>query len=251
MTKYNKNAKLIYMTLGVLVFATLVATIVYMTQYKNLFLFKSDVFGFAENTININNNTDWKYFITSDNPIVGQLREMIGYPVDMDVKDVFVGTAETIYNTYIKLNNVNQLLLYFTIVSAIMFAALFVVSNHSRRIYYLSNCVVGIVCPAIIAVFALVVAIINSLCIPYINENSLLFNMMDYVCEANGAQFIKDINLVLNHNSVNATTIILVDILLAGIIGYCAFLISYAIKRYNVCAAEREEIIAKAVSKNE
>lgn len=250
MTKYNKNAKLIYMTLGVLILATLVATILYMTQYKNLFLFKSEVFGFAENTNNLNNNSDWNTFITSPKPIIIELREMLGF-VGVDTKEVFVNTANTIYNAYIGLNNVNQLLLYFVVVAAVMFAALFVASNHSRRIYYRSNQIIGIVCPAVIAGFALVVAIMNSLCIPVISQNNLLFNMMDYVCSNSNASYISDINVILNHSSINVTTLVLVDMLLAGIIGYCAFLIVYANKRYNDCAAEREEIIAKAVSKNE
>ena len=250
MTKYNKNAKLIYMVLGVLILATLVATILFMTQYKNLFLFKSGVFGFAENTNNINNNTDWNAFITSTKPIIVELRDMLGYSA-MTPNDTFVATANTIYDAYMQLNNINQLLLYFTVVSAIMFAGLFVASNHSRRIYYRSNYVVGIVCPAVIAVFALVVAVVNSLCIPVISGNNLLFNMMDYVCSTSNASYISDINIVLSRNNVNVTTLLMVDILLAGIIGYCAFLIAYAIKRYNICAAEREEIIAKAVSKNE
>ena len=249
MTKYNKNAKLIYMLLGVLILATLATTIVYMTQYKNLFLFKS-IIGFSENTNNINNNTDWRDFITSDNSVIVEIRNMLGYS-GVATKDVFVQTANNIYTTYIALNTVNQLLLYFTIVSAVMFASLFIASNHSRRIYYASNYVIGIVAPAVVAVFALVVAVFNTLLIPVISNNHLLLNAMDYVCSNNSASYIKDINLILNHNVVNSTTLILVDVLLAAIIGYCAYLITYAIKRYNICAAERDEIIAKAVSNNE
>jgi hypothetical protein len=132
-----------------------------------------------------------------------------------------------------------------------MLAALFIASNHSRRIYYRSNYIVGIVCPTVIALFALVVAILNSLCIPVITENNLLFNVMDFVCSTSNASYVSDINNVLNHNAVNVSTLIFVDVLLAGIMAYCVFLVIYAIKRYNVCAAEREEIIAKAVSKNE
>ena len=251
MTKYNKNAKIIYMTLGVLILATLVTTILYMTQYKNLFLFYSPIFGFAENTNNINNNSDWNNFISSSNNIVAEIRGMLGYASSSDIKVIFRETAQTIYNTYIALNSVNQLLLYFTVTSAIMLAALFIASNHSRRIYYRSNYVVGIVCPAVIATFALVVAVLNSLLIPVISGNNLLLNVMDYVCSTPNASYVSDINVILNHSSVNVSTLIAVDILLAGIIGYCAFLIVYAIKRYNICAAEREEIIAKAVSKNE
>jgi hypothetical protein len=59
------------------------------------------------------------------------------------------------------------------------------------------------------------------------------------------------LNDIINNSHINAFTLILTDVILAALIGYAAFLIRYTIKRYNECAIEREEIIAKAVSDND
>ena len=59
------------------------------------------------------------------------------------------------------------------------------------------------------------------------------------------------LNDIINNSNINSFTLILTDVILAALIGYAAFLIRYTIKRYNECAIEREEIIAKAVSDND
>jgi hypothetical protein len=248
MNNYNKNAKLIHIAFAVIIFLILILTVVYMTQYKNLFLFYSDSFGFSQNTTNINNNTDWKGFIQNiENNEIVKLRDMLGL---VNVKTAFVDSCNVIRNQYVSINNVNHLLLYLSVVSAICLAMLFISSNHSRRIYYRSNLISGIVFPAIIIIFALYVGVRNTILIKGINENHLLFNSIDYVVKASSkAVHISDLNVILNHNYINPLTIIIADILLSVLIGYSLFMILYAVKRYKVCTLERKEIIAKAVLK--
>lgn len=248
MNNYNKNAKLIHVVYAVLIFLILILTVAYMTQYKNLFLFYSDSFGFSQNTTNINNNTDWKGFIQNvDNNEIVRLREMLGLT---NIKSAFVDSCNVIRNQYVKLNDVNQLLLYLTVISAICLSLLFICSNHSRRIYYHSNLVSGIVFPTIIIIFALYVGVRNTVLIKGIRENNILFNSIDYVVKTSSkAVHISDLNVILNHNYINSFTLIITDALLSILVGYSLFMIIYTIKRYKECSLEREEIIAKAALK--
>lgn len=257
MIKYNKNSKLIHLAFFGLIFALLVLTICFMTQYKNLFLFKSAVesMGFTQSAVEYNNSNNdfWKNFVnaTATNPVIKDFFVGLGYQTG-SLSVLFNDSCEVIYAYYLSLQKVNGLLFDLTIVSAIAVAIMFVFSNESRRIFYKSNLIVGVAVPAVIAVFAIYVAIENTLLIGGLNENLDLLRAMDFsVTNPVNSHLIKDISLVIDNNNINAATIIVVDIFLASLVAYCVFMALYAVKRYNVCAEERKEIIERAVSSHE
>jgi hypothetical protein len=228
-----------------------------MTQYKNLFLFKSAVesMGFTQSAseYNNNNNESWNTFVSGvlTNDIIRDFFQSLGYSTN-NVSVLFNDSCEVIYAYYLKLQDVNSLLFTSTIVSAIAVAIMFVFSNNSRRIFYKSNLIVGVAAPALVAVLALVTAIKNTLLIGGLNENLSLLRAMDFaVNNSSNSHLITDITLVTENLNITAATFIVVDIFLAALIGYSVFMALYSVKRYNVCAEERKEIIERAVSSNE
>lgn len=261
MINYNKNAKLIHLGFLVMAFICLILTISYMTQYVNICVYKT-VNGFGSDGTNMPFNVCWKNFIESKNDLPAKFREYLGYPVSFPAgaagtgpkAKVFVETCNIFYDFYKSLNFVNQLLLYLSVTTAVMGAILFIASNHSRRIYYKSNYIVGIICPAVVIAFTLVVVVLNTLNIFKLNENLILFRAKDMVVSFTGQslhyQKVDVLNDIINNSHINAFTLVLTDVILAALIGYAAFLICYTVKRYKECAIEREEIIAKAVSNN-
>ena len=257
MIKYNKNAKMIHFTYLILVFVVLVLAICFMTQYKDLFLYKSaqyETMGFLDPAThaNNNNNTLYKGFvdgITKKNNVIIDFYAGLGYTGN--AMNIFNDSGLVIYEFYMKLQNVNNLLLTLSVVSAVCVAIMYIASNDSRRIFYKSNLILGVACPTIIGVFALVVAICNTLCIPELFENLDLLKAMNFAVNNNNSFEIKDISILLNDNSISALTLIITDFVLAALIGYSVFVALYSVKRYNVCAEERKEIIERAVSSNE
>lgn len=255
MVKYNKNAKLIHIGLLVMAFACLILTISYMTQYVNICVYET-VNGFGADGPNMPFNVCWKNFIEANRELPIAFREYVGYKGNLVTQEkgkLFLETCTIFSDFYHSLNFVNQLLLYLSITTAVMGAILFIASNHSRRIYYKSNYIVGIICPAVVIAFALVVVVLNTLNIFKLSDNLILFKAKDMVVEVSNLHFesADRLNDIINNSNINSFTLILTDVILAALIGYAAFLIRYTIKRYNECAIEREEIIAKAVSDND
>ena len=256
MIKYNKNAKMIHFAYFLMVFVILFLTVCFMTQYKDLFIYKSaqyEIMGFLDPAThaNNNNNTLYKQFVDglTTNPIIKDFYLGLGYTTN--TMDTFNDSALVIYNFYMLLQNVNTSLLVLTVISAICVAAMYIASNQSRRIYYKSNLVVGILCPAIIAGFSLYVILINTLCIPQLYENLPLLRAMHYAVNTNSSFSVSNIAEVLENGSISAFTLILTDVILAGFVAYSVFVAIYSYKRYVVCAEERKEIIERAVSSNE
>ena len=158
----------------------------------------------------------------------------------------------TIRNCFVHLQNANWLIFYYFIVVVVLVAICFVFSNHSRRIYYKSNLIIGVLTSVVIIGFGIYVLVANSLIISELSENHMLLNTYNYVCNTeSAADSLKSLDTIKNLNDINSNTIIISDALLALVIGYAAFMLVYNIRRYNVCEAERKDIIAKAVSLDE
>lgn len=249
MKEYNKNAKLFYCIFGIISFISIICAIAYMTQYQNLFLFEG-VNGIQAtiNADNLNNNTSWSSFISNN---VGAM-ETLGFANSgTNMLSIFAETSNTIYGVYQELQVVNHLLLWLGVVGLVVFAFALVMSNGSRRIYYKSNLIVGIITPAVAIVFALVVFIVNTSVFNSINSNLPLLQAMDYAVENGVTSYTASIEAIQSASSINIATLVIIDIFLAIFIGYSVFLMVYAIRRYQGCKTERDEIMKKAVQLNE
>jgi hypothetical protein len=232
-----------------------------MTQYKDLFVYK-DALGVIPGTGigNINNNASWATFINNvngANATIEELKEYLGltkgfYGNGNIMTEAFNESVIIIRSFFEGLQNVNWLVFYYFIIVCALVALCYLFSNHSRRIYYKSNLVVGVLASIVIIGFGIYVFIQNSMLISGMNENQVLLNAYDYVCnDSTAAKSFNDLAMVTELNVINSTTIIITDVILALVIGYAAFMLVYAVRRYNSCERERKDIIAKAVSLDE
>ena len=261
MKNYNKNAKLFYMIFLILGFALLLLSVSYMTQYNDIFVYKNALGVMPGEGVNsINNNASWATFINNvngANATIEELKEYLGltkgfYDNGNIMSTAFYESVEIIRNCYEKLQNVNWLIFYYFIVVAVVVAICYLFSNHSRRIYYKSNVVIGVLASIVVIGFGIYVFIQNTMLISDLNENHTLLNAYNYVCnDATAAKSFNDLAMVTELNVINSSTIIVTDIILALVIGYAAFMLVYTVRRYNSCERERKDIIAKAVSLDE
>ena len=158
-----------------------------------------------------------------------------------------------------KLDSYNTLILWYGIISLIMFAGLLILSNHNRRIYYIGNVVGGVLLPLVNVVLVLVLAIqafglMSNISNP---DNNAIYNIISTMqnptlgsqnvgIAASQATNVKQINNIINAFNVNSTTIVMYLIFFVITAAYNVFLIIYAIMKYNATAKERKEVLEKA-----
>lgn len=262
MKEYGKNAKPILFAFGILAFLVIIVSFLYMNQYTNMWFYASPTTGISADdysgtgqATNSIMNTYFGYTTVDGGPLVN-LKDFINYfnlenvlsNSDADKAVEYVGNI--CMSAYRQLNSVNDLILYLGLISLVLFAVMLIFGNSSRRIYYKSNLIVGIVCPLIAIVFAIVVVVKNSMLISVINgEDSEIYNMVDYITEMRTRSV--SLKTAISSGNINSLTIILVDVFLVVFICYSVFIIVYSYLRYKNCKEERNEIIKKAVSANE
>lgn len=157
------------------------------------------------------------------------------------------------------LDSFNNLILVYGIVSLLVFVALLILSNHSRRIYYNSNLIGGIILPVVNIVFSIVL-IINSLSLmSSLNDpvNNALFNVVSaiqnpkigsanvYVAGSEETNLMQ-INNIINAFDINSTTVIMYMIFFALTAAFNVFLIVVAFMKYKATTKERNEVLEKA-----
>ena len=139
----TKNAKLIYFIYGVLLAAVLISALFFMTQYRyirvNYDLKWGEVLFSETSSMNKTNQTYLYDFFYNNN--VG------GYTGD------FNKYARIVFDFKNSLDAFNDLIVTFSIIGLICFAGLLICANHSRKVYYKSNLILGIVFPLVVIVF--------------------------------------------------------------------------------------------------
>ena len=158
-----------------------------------------------------------------------------------------------------KLDNFNTLILWYGIISLIMFAGLLILSNHNRRIYYIGNIVGGVLLPLVNIVLVLVLVIQAFGLMANISDpnNNALYNVVSAMqnptlgsqnvgIAASQATNVKQINNIINAFNVNTTTIVMYLIFFVITAAYNVFLIIFAIMKYKATAKERNEVLEKA-----
>lgn len=249
MEQYNKHAKLKYIIFGVLGFVCIILACAYMTQYCNLILIRSANGAIETGTKvgDISTNSIWNSYVTGSGA-----SNVLPFLSGLSNTAKFQQTAIIIYNVFSSLQTVNNLILYLGIITLVAFAVCMIFSNGSRRIFYKSNLIVGLVCPAIVIIFTVVVAILNTLAIPDISNNLELFACMDVaVAESAMAAGNYSLDTIMSKTRVSIATPIIADVIFLVLIAYCVYLMIYAVKRYKECASDRNQILAKAENANE
>ncbi len=256
MDKVFKNkAKILYFLFGIFIFAILLASLVYMTNYAHVHVYYTK----ANGVISINH--------TTQKPVTLETNRALFNYITLYHNDITLDNFKnTVFNFQTDMSAFNTLIVTFAIVSLVCFAALLICSNHSRNVYYKSNLVCGIVAPLIVFAFSIVLIIKNLLLMGTFNKNASLFNEVAMIqnsinqskvvpfdvdmtttvidTESEAVKNAKD--FVTSAKPCNNITYIIYAVLFIGIAVYSLVLIIYAIKRYMNCAERRNEIIRRA-----
>ena len=157
------------------------------------------------------------------------------------------------------LDNYNNLILAYGIVSLIVFAALIVLSNHNRRIYYIGNIIGGVFLPIVNIALALVLVIQSFGLMANINDpsNNAIYNIVSVlqnptIASQNVGLALSEetnlarINNIISSFNINSTTLVMYMIFFALTAAYNVFLIIFAVMKYKATAKERNEVLEKA-----
>ncbi|MGM9969887.1 MAG: hypothetical protein ACI35S_05770 [Anaeroplasma sp.] len=253
----ESKSKLIFIIYGVLFGLVLVMGLYFMTQYANIHIFYVDNKGvpasFAEtNGITIGgssltNQYLFDYFKYSSNTF--------GYgEVDYDL-------GMKIFNFQSTMSQFNDLIITFVVVGLIGIALFVIFSNHNRKVYYISNLVVGIVVSLTMIVFSIVMIVKNLGLMSNFTENEEFYKVISIMMDSNLEGSIKD--LIIDGNiafddalsqyasNVTSSTFIVATICFAIVAVYSLFILVYTVLRYKGSTKRRNEIIERAAQNND
>lgn len=244
----EKHAKLIYFAYGVLLFAVLISALFFMTQYRYIRVnFTEDWKGISfGKDVALDDGTQqqalYRFFARPD-VAAGAIPGIANY------KGTFNTFAETVFNFKRALDAFNDLIVTFSLIGILCFAGLLIAANHSRKVYYKSNLILGIALPTIVIVFAIVMIVQEIGLIGEFQENETLFNVVSVLQNPVNEKYSKvgvDVAEVTSRFDCDLTTFIVYICIFAVVIIYSVFLIIYAWLRYSNCAEKRKSILEKA-----
>lgn len=275
----TKNSKAFYITFGIMVALMFIAALYFITNYAHVHVYytleaNGAISAFdrtAETTLGYSNKNLFDYFtknagiITYDSDGVGILvngqawvtqnpetsaKFMSMFPDAAQFSTVY---APIIFDFQVAMSQYNDLIVIFGVIGIVCFALLLVFANHSRRIYYKSNLIAGVVLPLVVVVFAIIMIVKNVGLMNVFNENYDLFNVTSVLQNpAYSAQAVQlDIDWIVDKFSCNSITFIVYTVIYSIIIIYSLFLVAYACIKYKFTGQEREEIIKRAVVEND
>ncbi|MDE6584536.1 MAG: hypothetical protein K2K15_03950 [Anaeroplasmataceae bacterium] len=241
MKKFLSNhSKIFFMIFLVLGFVLVISALVYATEYTNAHIFYQLLNGKVDFSEEYGNDTIKSF--TNKNLYIGF--ETAGTPMTYEM-------ALNIYNFQKALASVNSFILITGIIMMVCAAAMFVVANHSRSVYYKSNLIVGVAAPSISIIFCIIAMVRNFLLMGQFNDNYVLLNrtavlqnMYKQVAASQRTDMLEDLY------ECSSATFIIFGILLIMLVVYSAFMIFYSVFKYRVTAERRNEIIERAVQIN-
>ena len=156
------------------------------------------------------------------------------------------------------LDNYNDLILVYGIISLIVFAVFIVLSNHNRKIYYRANLIGGIVLPLVNVVFSIILIIQGISLISNISDptNNAFYNVIsamqnprigiNYMYAAKPEINLENANAIIGAFNVNATTLIIYVIFFGLTTFYNIFLIIFAFLKYKDTEKARNDVLERA-----
>jgi len=258
MAKFLKSkAKLIILLYLVVLALIFLYALTFMTKYAHIHVYvMNGVPKFnAVLTINQQSNASlFTYFqkIDASNPLFSQLGGATG-------QNAFVnsGLADKVMDFQNDMNKFNDQLIVYGCVCVILLVCMMIASNHNRKIYYISNLVIGVSAPAIITIYSIVMLAKELKLLSTFNKNEKLFRAVSYLQDGNYTikdknQAIKNWDTVMDKTKdVNNLTFILGIILFVVIIIYSVFMIFYTFYRYKECSKRRAEVKERAARAND
>ncbi|MCR5349999.1 MAG: hypothetical protein K6E20_03305 [Acholeplasmatales bacterium] len=264
----KSKAKLLILIYGVIIALVLLFALAFMTNYADVHVFyrygtdKQAIFN-SSSVLNINGQTNSELFTyfsklassggaDANNPLYELLEGKSGSTVFVDS-----GLAQIVYNFQTDMSDFNQQLIIYFVVSIILFSVMLICSNQSRKVYYISNLVVGITVPLLITVYSVVMLVKNLNLMNRFLDNQDLFKAVAYLqngkieaIDKNNA--INDWNIILDHTEkVNVTPFIFGIIVIILVIVYSIFMAIYTLYRFKESSKRRAEIIERAANNND
>ena len=206
----------------------------------------------ADIQVLLSQNTDGTFEYLDYEESVGALnRKIASYSIS---QTMFKKVAD-FRNT---LDNYNNLILAYGIVSLILFALLIVLSNHNRKIYYKANLIGGIALPLVNVVFALILIIQGITIISNIGDptNNAFYNIIsalqnpkvgiNYQYAASEETNLENAKTIISNFNINSTTAVIYVIFFGLTAVYNIFLIIFAFLKYKDTEKARNEVLEKA-----
>lgn len=226
----KKNAKLFYILFAVFSGLLIILACAYMTPYTTITVKFNQKFldGLipAVTADNPNLNTFCKraytYFVTDAGQTFSSGTELFQYLYNL------------MYSVDQQIQRANDLVLYLGIVSLVMVAIMMICANHSRKKFYISNLVSGVVCPAVSIVFGIITLIANFGCIAPLNAN---FNSLNWGSLANQQLTYTDAQEWIkvgdtSHFDLSSVWFVVYGIIIILFIVSCGALLAYNVYRY-------------------
>lgn len=242
MNNLSKNTqKILFMAFGILMFAALIFSVAYNTEYAHIKV----IFSKTNGVLEINPGSTMADLGQTNNTLYSFILENHPELAWDEIKMV-------IYNYQCDMSSLNTFFVYFAIVGIVCFAAMLICSNHSRRIYYKSNLVAGIAAPLVTIVMAVVCIVRNISMMGVFNANYQIFNEVSVIQNPRTTQtdLKKGYEYISTLYPASSMTYILFTVLFAVIIIYSVVLMVLSIKKYKSTTELRNEVIRRAVENN-
>lgn len=272
MANFLKNkSKWIILTYAIIIALILLYALVYMTNFANVHVYynisKGQVQINRTSTLVINSSHNgqlFKYFENLGLVLTRGQKDLYPNPLYSAIGDsrgaeTFTesGLAKIVYDFQTDMSTFNDQLITYFCVCIVLFACLMIMSNHNRKVYYISNLITGIAVPLAILIYTIIMMVKNFDLMKTFNDNVDLFKAVAYLQDVNitaseKAVAYKNWDQIKDATtSVNSSIFIIGTILFIVIIVYSLFLIIYTVYRYKECSKRRAEIIERAAKKND
>lgn len=251
MNLLKSKSKLFIFVYGLVSALLLIISLVFMTQYSNVHV----AYGMNDGQVEIKEDTTASagaYQITNE-----YLSKFLNDgKMETPITEDFDEAKTIIYDFQQSINSFNTFIVVTFVVCIIMFAILLIFSNHSRRVYYIDNLVVGIAAP----VFAVTVSIVSLawliVLINNFNQHIDLYRVTSILesIDINAKTKRSFINGTVEYNEMiaehasNLTSLTMVLTLIYYIVVVVAalFVIAHTVLKFNATKTLRKEIIERA-----
>lgn len=250
----NKKIKFFFLGFLILIFVSLFVSIYFMTPYANIHVYFTST-GYNSGTT----------FVVGDAEFANtHLYNFMKSTKVIDKPD-FEMTADMIFNFQNAASNYNNLLIIGFVVALVVYGLLILFANNSRRIFYKSNAVGGVIIPLILVGYSVyTLAMGFSLLGDFMaNENaykaaSVMMNQTVATRTKNniingttyrGHQYTWQ-DVLDNSGDVNSLAIILTIAIQVLLVAYAVAIMIFSVMKYKKTAEERKAIIERAANTN-
>ncbi|MDE5715618.1 MAG: hypothetical protein K2I42_05745 [Anaeroplasmataceae bacterium] len=230
MTQFlKKHAKLFYLIFGIFGFAFIILACFYITPYNNT-------------AVNYNSEV-----LSGEIQSIQKGNEYLAlFSIDTDYK--FSELYQIMFKFNRSVQTANNMILYLGVVSLVMLAIMFICANVSRKKYYISNLVSGVVCPAITIIFAIVTLIFNFLPLSSLSKN---YDALNWGALGNQITYQTAIDLWKANDTsqfmLSSLPLIVYGIVIIIFILVTGMLLAYNVFRYMLT---KKELSEKVVDQN-